>query len=139
MARLRQSFCNHYRAMSEHGTCSAGISYDKFRGLPHAEQPCFREPGKEPPGGCDKAEYPTPEQLAQIKAKMKARIENLGKARKAIVDSLGGPWKKGVPGSGGVIDCPVCAKQKSLRFSRSGHNGHIHAACGTDGCVRWME
>lgn len=139
MARLRRSFCNHYRAMSEHDTCSAGVCYDKFKGLPHSERPCFREPGKEPPGGCDKAEYPTPEQLAEIEAEMKARFENLGKARGAIVQSLGGPWKKGTPGSSGVIDCPVCGQKESLRFSRSGYNGHIHAGCKTEKCVAWME
>jgi len=38
----------------------------------------------------------------------------------------------------GVIDCPVCKKENSLNFAVSS-NGHIHAKCDTDGCVRWME
>lgn len=139
MSRLRRSFCNHYRAMFEHSTCEAGIEYDKFKGLPMAGRPCFRTPGEEPPGGCDKAEYPTPEQMAAIEAEMKARIESLGKARGAIVQSLGGPWKKKKPGVSGVIDCPVCGNANSLQFSRSGYNGHIHARCLTVGCVQWME
>ena len=63
----------------------------------------------------------------------------MAKARNAIVDSLGGPWKRGTPGASGTIDCPVCDGKKMLQFSRAGYNGHIHAACGTDGCVCWME
>lgn len=38
----------------------------------------------------------------------------------------------------GAITCPVCGKG-SLRYSRAEYNGHIHAACTTDGCVGWME
>lgn len=38
----------------------------------------------------------------------------------------------------GVMECPVCKKGK-LRYSRAGYNGHVHAACSTETCVRWME
>lgn len=38
----------------------------------------------------------------------------------------------------GEIDCPVC-KAAKLRYSRSSYNGHVHAACMNDKCVRWME
>lgn len=37
----------------------------------------------------------------------------------------------------GKMKCPLCAGE--LRYSRAGYNGHIHAACSTEGCVRWME
>lgn len=66
-------------------------------------------------------------------------MANFMKAREAIVSHLGGPWKRGVKGEHGVIDCPVCGKKECLAFSRSGYNGHIHAKCGTEGCVAWME
>lgn len=38
----------------------------------------------------------------------------------------------------GEIACPVC-KVGRLRYSRSGYNGHVHAACSTSGCVCWRE
>jgi len=36
-------------------------------------------------------------------------------------------------------NCPICKNDGTLHFKRSGYNGHIHAMCATDGCVRWME
>jgi len=38
----------------------------------------------------------------------------------------------------GSMACPVC-KTGNLRYSRAAYNGHVHAACSTEGCVRWME
>ena len=38
----------------------------------------------------------------------------------------------------GEMKCPVCNTGK-LRYSRAGYNGHVHAACTTENCVRWME
>lgn len=40
-------------------------------------------------------------------------------------------------GSGEMV-CPVCQTGR-LRYSRANYNGHVHAACSTTGCVRWME
>lgn len=59
------------------------------------------------------------------------------KARSAIVEKIG-PFVKGV-GRIGKIDCPICSSVEALDYHRSGWNGHIHASCKTDGCVRWME
>ncbi len=132
-------FCNHYRAMSDHETCKAGVSYELFKGMPFENRPCFWRDGKSPNAGCSLMQMPTPEQLAAEEEESKKRIESLGKARKAIVESLGGPWKRGMMGVSGKIDCPICGGSLSLRFSRSGYNGHIHAACATEGCVSWME
>jgi len=72
-------------------------------------------------------------------ADLDAQIRNVMRARDAIVSHLGGPWRKGTPGSAGQIDCPVCGTPASLAFSRSGYNGHIHAGCSTKNCVSWME
>lgn len=66
-------------------------------------------------------------------------FQKLMTARAAIVEHLGGRWKPGTPGASGVIDCPVCNGQQTLRFSRAGVNGHIHARCTTGNCVSWME
>ncbi len=135
----RAKFCNHYRAMSEHDTCEAGVEYEKFKGMPFNQRPCFRERGEATRCGCDLVQFPTAEEIAEADAWMAQRMLNVGKARQAIVEHLGGPWKKGTPGAGGCIDCPACGNAECLRFSRAGYNGHIHASCKTEGCVSWME
>ena len=131
-------FCKHYRAMSEHKTCSAGVEYESLKGVPWDDRPCFVLDGKVNPT-CNLAAYPTPEEIEAEDAELRVRFEKIGKARQAIVDHLGGPWKKGKPGAQGVIDCPACNGAKTLQFSRAGYNGHIHARCTSKDCVSWME
>ena len=135
---MRQTvFCNHYRAMSEHETCSAGVAYDSMKGMAWETRPCFSKPGDAPKPGCDLVQLPTPEELAADEAEMRERLEKIGKARQAIVSACGGPWKKGKPSIVGAIDCPNCGGK--LNYSRAGYNGHVHARCATPGCVSWME
>lgn len=130
-------FCKHYRAMSDHKTCEKGVAYDDFKGLKFEQRPCFERRGVAPPG-CPLAEFPTKEEREERDRRDAEMFSNMATARQAIVEHLGGPWKRGMEGSSGTIKCPVCA-DGTLRFSRSGYNGHIHAGCSTDGCVRWME
>lgn len=138
-------FCNHYRAMSPHKTCNAGIAYDTLAG--HGQPgffdkcPCFWRRGKGDAKqlGCSLAEFPTEEQIKQDEAESTKHMEAIGKARQAIVAHLGGPWKRGTAGATGTIDCPACGGKATLRFSRAGYNGHIHAGCATKDCVGWME
>lgn len=131
----RRCWCKHYRAMMEHKTCAAGVPYEKFKGIRYEQRPCFRNL----PSECSLAVYPTVEEIAAEEAELDALLEKIDAARKAIEASIGHPWKKGMPGVGGVIDCPACNGKATLRFSRSGYNGHIHAACTTADCVSWME
>lgn len=130
--------CKHYRGMSGKDVCEASV---QFKTLPnygtkefYPSCPCFG-----PSGGCEKAEYPTAEELAAQEAEDERRCQAIGMARAAIVESLGGPWKRGMNGVVGAIDCPVCGGVRTLVFSRAGYNGHIHAGCETADCVRWME
>lgn len=137
--RLRTTpWCKHYRGMHKKEQCEAGVRFDSLLTYGTREFmdscPCFG-----PRGGCEKAEYPTPEEIKQNEIELDKRFQSMVKARLAIVESLGGQWKRGTPGATGVIDCPVCGGEKSLRFSRSGYNGHIHAGCNTEDCVKWME
>lgn len=136
---LSTIFCNHYRSMHNNDTCKVGVSYESLKGIAFEKRPCFCKPGKEPNAGCSLMEMPTPEELAETEAYFRKRFEMTNKAREAIVTHLGGAWKRGVAGASGVIDCPVCGVEKSLQFSRAGCNGHIHASCNTQDCVRWME
>lgn len=138
--RAIATFCNHYRAMFDHDTCSAGVAYSKFDGMNHQQRPCFRRYRNEPVRcGCDLVQFPTDAELDESEKVMKARFEKLVAARSAIVEACGGPWKRGDPGQGGKIHCPSCGTDDALSFSRSGYNGHIHARCKTEGCVGWME
>ena len=89
-------------------------------------------------GSCEKCEFPTAAEIEAEEREWKERLEKSGTARKAIVERLGGPWKRGMPGASGSIPCPICTTG-TLRFSRAGLNGHIHAGCTTEDCVAWME
>jgi len=127
--------------MSEHQTCSVGVNYDTFEGtefMSFDKRPCFSDDGKPRPG-CDLVQMPTAEEVAARYAKIELRLENLGKARMAIVAACGGPWTYGMTGQSATIDCPACQGVMTLSFSRAGCNGHIHARCSTPKCVSWME
>lgn len=144
---MRQTiFCKHYPrgGMFKNATCSAGVSFidSGFKTVPDA--PCFWNRGDGQPRptqpNCVKCEFPSDEEIAAKEAESNVRFANIGKARKAIVDHLGGPWTKtNRKGGQGRIDCPVCGAKDSLAFSRAAYNGHIHARCSTAGCTNWME
>lgn len=133
-------WCKHYRGMHDKTACEAGVEFASLPG--HGVKgffescPCF---GPERTGTCIKSEYPTAEEMAAEAKEMESDMRNMMIARVAIVSACGGPWKRGTQGSAGVLDCPVCNSEESLRYSRSGYNGHIHASCSTEGCVSWIE
>lgn len=140
MGRRAQFWCKHYNG-TVNDRCRAGAKYEEVRlgwGTKQFSLPCFKD--ENPLGAtCDKCEFRTPEEVAAEEAEMKQRMDNTMKARAAIVEACGGPWKKGTGGKSGRIGCPVCGKADALAFSRAGYNGHIHAQCSTSGCVGWME
>lgn len=137
MARKRQIWCKHYRAMHGNATCEAGVAYDSLKPINHDLCPCFGPQSAEPPL-CQLAVYPTAEEIEAEDKHFAELFQRTVTARCAIVEHLGGPWKKGMKSAGGAIECPVC-KTGQLKFSRAGINGHIHAACTTNTCVMWME
>jgi hypothetical protein len=138
MSGRRKDWCKHYRAMSNHDACKAGVLFATLRGIPHEQCPCFSQQPESVPVACSLAVYRTPEEIEAEEKWLKERIANVGKARTAIVEHLGGPWKRGMAGASGQIPCPVCSTG-NLRFSRAGINGHVHAQCNTPDCVGWME
>jgi hypothetical protein len=131
--------CKHYNG-TVNDACEAGIKYESVRlqGVPGKgwNLPCLKDHSEG--CSCDKLEFYTDAEIkAQIEESHRS-FENTMKARQAIVAKLA-PYKKGQSQSvGGEIPCPVCAKG-TLRYSRAGYNGHIHARCSTVGCVAWME
>lgn len=141
IAMSKADWCKHYNG-TVNDQCRAGVTYTTVelgRGTKQFSLPCFRD--ENPLGAvCEKCEFRTAEEEAARKAEQAKRFDNIVKARTAIVESLGGPWKKGMPGLNGRIPCPCCGQPGAmLSFSRAGYNGHIHARCSTDDCVSWME
>lgn len=146
----RKGKCIHYNC-TVNPCCKAGVNYRDLAGPGEAwgkRMPCH-SPEYEYGSGqrieldlanlkvCEKRVEPTPEEIEADRKAMTEGIERIGKVRAAIVARLGGPWKKGMPGRADSIVCPCCGG--SVKFSRSGYNGHIHAACSTEGCAQWME
>lgn len=139
MSRGREGWCEHYRGLFNGDTCAAGVKYADVTDVttkPHS-LPCIQD-WNIADVKCEKCEYPTAEQIAAREEESNKLFERIGKVRAAIVESLGGPWKKGTKGSAGVIACPCCVTG-IVSFSRSGYNGHIHARCSTENCAAWME
>lgn len=135
-------FCKHYTGTAYGKECRAGVPYDTFAGQPPEKFPCVAQARRETPHDgslCSKCEMPTEEELDAEDREIKVMFENSMKARAAIVDHIGGPWRRGDKSVSGAINCPVCSGKDSLRFSRAGYNGHVHASCTTAGCVQWME
>lgn len=141
MKSLREQIagkCLHFNGMMNE-VCEVGVKYEDVRG-----------PSRGPAGGrliacfnecdtCTRREMPTEADVAARIEEINCSTVNFTKARSAIVAYLGGHWKKGMQGSQGCIDCPVCQQPKSLHFTRAGLNGNIHARCKTPDCVSWME
>lgn len=78
-----------------------------------------------------------------ILAELHRRFHTNDKAVKALDKSNAHHWWKPYEGKNcftgaGEMECPVC-KTGKLRYSRAAYNGHVHAACSTETCVRWME
>lgn len=142
MGDRARNWCKHYSGTANE-KCRAGVIYTDVaqgRGTTSYSLPCFRPDHKYNPLGatCDKCEFRTEEEAAAMEEEGKQRLERMWIVRKAIVEACGGPWRKGMKTKAGMIPCPVC-KSGSVNFSRSGYNGHIHAACSTENCISWME
>ena len=41
------------------------------------------------------------------------------------------------PAGSGTVECPTCKGR--LAWARDGSNGHLHAECETEGCLRLMQ
>lgn len=123
-----KQWCRHFTGV-QNKTCKLGIKYEDVRVT--GEGP-FKFPCVFTADNCEKRESYTPEEIAARDREIKARLVAFGKARTAIIEHADG--KHGVSGE---IPCPNCGG--SLRYSIARVNGHVHAACSTDDCVRWME
>jgi len=85
------------------------------------------------PGGHGDTEWPADIPHACTASSSSPVSVDAIKARAAIVAKHG--KARGVSGE---MPCPVCSSG-TLHYSIAQANGHIHAACSTATCVRWME
>ena len=122
--------CKHFTGI-QHDACALGIAYDTVRD--DSERP-YRWPCTNSAlTTCSRREFPTQaEELAEV-AEMEATFGRVARARISIIAKHG--RQRGIRDE---MACPVCTTG-TLRYSIAKLNGHIHAACTTDGCVRWME
>ena len=136
--------CKHYNGRdlfngSTGGKCRADVDPiysfcggDRFGWV--KKVPCLRT--NETTAICPAAEYPTKEEAEQSARDFEAYVDqfvkNLSVVRPAIEQQHKetGEWS-------GSIECPECTKP--LHWSKAKCNGHIHAACETEGCLSWME
>jgi len=130
--------CKHFNGI-QHDECAAGVNYRKLAGDPRTGMalrlPCLvKHRGQI---HCPKLYEVTKELIEEVEEEARMSMKNVLTARAAIVENIG-TWVVGQSGESGQLPCPIC-ETGTLRFSRSGVNGHIHAGCSTETCVRWME
>lgn len=159
VAQKRAKRCRHFNGV-QNEKCEAGVCYKTLEGsgiLPCLPWHCDTS---KPVATCDNfATYSTAE-IADQEREIEKAIEAVGIARKAITDELarrhsvgdktvvakqhhdedfhGTGYRSAYVAGAGTITCPVCTTG-TLKYSRAACNGHVHAACTTIGCVRWME
>lgn len=123
--------CVHYTGLMNL-KCKLDIDYDTFEKQDKA-LPCLcKFDDKREQATCDKRQLYTRQECEEYFDDLDNDFNKTIVARKAIVAHI-----EATKQQGGTIPCPVC-KSGSLAYIRHS-NGHIHAKCGTDKCVGWME
>lgn len=159
VAEKRATRCRHFNGL-QHDKCEAGVCYKTLQAdglLPCLPWHC--DTGK-PVATCGNYGTYTAEEVAEQEREIGRALNGTITARHTIVAELQRRHAAGdktvsakphhdpefaetgcqsayVAGAG-VLPCPAC-KTGTLKYSRAACNGHIHAACSTAGCVRWME
>ena len=122
----RARWCRHFTGI-QNITCEAGVTYVDVR---DSDSSPYRWPCLHGDLTCEKREYRTAEENAATEAAWDAEWAAIKAARADIVAALEGN------AGGTTIVCPKCSE--SLAGSIAS-NGHVHGACSTEGCLRWME
>ena len=144
--KRRRCRCIHFNG-TQNEKCEVGIRYKDVE-LPNPDEdafprhslPCWTddETFNTAKLDCASRVLPTEEQLAEEDRRTQKAIENIGRARKAIMAFVTeqAALKRDIAGR---IPCPNC-EGGTLHFRRAGaYNGHVHARCTTAGCCGWME
>lgn len=123
--------CRHFTGITNEG-CKVGVCYRDVRddSVRPFRWPCINP---EVADRCDERDPYTREEAKEHYERIERRIEDVSVAHAAILEAT-----QGEVGISGEITCPVC-QTGALRYSIASVNGHVHAQCSTDDCVRWME
>lgn len=155
--------CVHFTGLrSKTDCCKAGVCYYtafgsapgtmlrmpcvQYRCLPAHGRGTYIKPGEDTARSeidrrgqvmipCNQYLEPTPAQVEQDRIESEAAL-----AKHLAAIQVAGSWRvrpKPARDRAEVVECPVCKGR--LHLSQSSHNGHVHGACETVGCVRWME
>ena len=134
--------CVFFRGIHRDEPCSAGIDIRALVGGPDlgwaVRLPCFLSHSEKCEVVCDKRQFPTREEAEALVAEAEARVERTMKVmQSAHEDAKAKGFKRG---NGGASEMPCPAEcGGTLRYRVASLNGHMHAACTTESCVRWME
>ena len=125
--KRRRLKCRHFNGILN-DACKLGIEYSTFRDKESRGLPCIETGGK-----CEKFDPFTEKEEADTFDELKTLMAKTLIVRALIVEHADKTHARS-----GVIDCPICDSEKSVRFTIA-FNGHVHAACSTENCVRFME
>jgi len=120
--------CRHYsydtRRAPGGARCAVGCDLTK----PGAIRACLPNLKDSP---CSKREEYTSEERDAAVERSNQSVERFAAALQAISEA------RPQPGQTGEVTCPICKAR--LKWACAKGNGHLHAACETDGCVRFMS
>lgn len=127
---MKAGTCRHFTGLMN-AECKEGVNYHAVRdesARPY-RFPCL---GGADSAGCARFSAYTEAEAEADQKRFAETIARAGLIREAIVKATGGKRKVG-----GQIECPAC-KAGKVQYTVA-YNGHVHAACSTPDCARWME
>jgi hypothetical protein len=139
LIREEQIDCRYFTGI-QNKCCEAGVNYDQLTEDGKYVLPCKKNfvAINRDPAICGSFKTRT---LEEATVYADERLERGNRTLAAVAaahehaDKQG--FKKGKGGTGSM-PCPTgCGG--TLRYSVAGINGHMHAGCTTNNCVRWME
>ena len=130
--------CKHFTSLNDR-RCALGVPYSGVK-QPGAALACF-DPQTTL---CELRCEPTAAEVAEFDKQHKAETDAFlasVKERFAKLEPLLNRIREKYRGRQmtGTASCPVCGGVKTLSIVHSARNGHIHAFCSTENCVRFME
>lgn len=128
----QSSRCVHFTGV-QNDVCAAGVRYDDVRNDAIQTRFSDRLPCLSSAVPCPSRRLPTTEEIEAEERALTAMMEAVETARACII-----AVSQGKRGASGSTECPVC-DGGTLRYSIAKMNDHIHAACTTPACVKWME
>lgn len=130
--------CKHFTSLNDR-RCALGVPYSGVK-QPGAALACFDQQTSLCELRCEPTAAEVWEFEKKVTAESDAMIRDaLAKYRK--LEPLLNRIREKYRGRQmtGTASCPVCGGVKTLSIVHSGRNGHIHAFCSTENCVRFME